>query len=357
MHAQTHYPVPGVQQPREPAGRRKQTLLNVLSLLIALYAVNEVLGLSNAFALHGMTNDDVEIAMESTGWKLLFDPVGTALLIALLVSVFAIHRKSKKMPWFSNRMTKVGLVTTATAFVLSLFRVSVIFPVVFTSVGLASNQLQNGSDVRVPAAEEFVFEPVQVIHYSDAGGVRLATAFTNNSKDHWQSATVAITYSDAAGTKCGGHQQTEDYIAPGQQRAITTKFLSAVGHYRDPLCVPVVATAELASIDLDSRTEISPADYERAVPVFDSLVPLEEPSADGSITLSVTGTVAADSRGALQAGSLPVGFEMADQNGLRFNWCFALGDVASDGSFTTPTLHSIVDPGDSLSVMVIPAGC
>lgn len=352
--------MPGVpRQPGPPPGRRKkQVVLNILSILIVLVACYEVLGISDLTASKGMSNDDAVIAAGNSAWKLFFDPLGFALLLGLLVSAFVIHQVSKSMPEFSNAATLTGLILTGLAFLLSLFRVSIIFPLMFGSLGMAANEQQNGPDVRIPAAREFVLDPAQLIQYQDASGVRIATAVANNSPDSWETANVAITYADAVGTVCGTDEQVEEYIAPGEQRAITTQFLSAAIYYNDPSCVPVTATAELVQIDVDSRSEIPPADYAGTVPVFDSLMTFEDPGIDGSsVRLSVVGTVAPGSMGTLPEDTrLPVGFEVADQQGLRLSWCFDADEVGPDGSFRTHNFHSPLPSGAFHTVAVVP-GC
>lgn len=363
MPAPTNYsgtrPPQGRPRPPKEHGRRKQSVLNVLGILVALYAVYEALGVSNFFDVTGMSNDDAKMAAESMAWKLLFDPAGFALSLSLLVSAFVIHALSKQMQAFSTAATRTGLIVTGAAFVLSFFKVSIVFPLLFSSLGIAANELKNGSDVRTPAAEEFILEAAQLIQYRGSPGVRIASALTNNSKDHWQNATVAVTYTDAGGAACGGLEQIEDHIAPGQQRAMVTDFLSAAMYYSDPSCVPVTATAKLVSIDIDSRPEIMQADYESTALVFDSLMPLEEPGIGGGVVkLSVAGALSPESMSTLRDGTrLPVGFEVADQQGLRLDRCFKPDDVAADGTFTTGTYHSPVDPGEFPFVIVVPAEC
>ena len=340
----------------EPESQKTQIVLNVASVILALVAVYEVLGVSDFFAVKGQSNDDAQALAEDSAWKLLFDPAGFALLLTLFVAAIVLHSVSKRMPGFSNALTRAGLITTGVAFVLSLFRISMIFPLLSGGMGMVTNEIQNGSDVRAPAPEEFVLEAAQLIQYREATGVRITSALTNSSGNHWQSATVALTYTDAGGTVCGGLEQIEDFIAPGQQRPISTKFLSAPIYYSDPSCVPAAATAELVSIDVDSRSQINTADYEGAAIAFDSLLPDEEPwVGDGAVKLSVTGTVAPDSMSALSNGTnLPVGFEVVDQQGFRLDSCFKPGAVASDGTFTTRGFHSPVAPGEFPAVIVVP---
>lgn len=352
--------VPGLPpRPGKRSSGRKQVILNILSICVALCAAYEVFAVSDFFAYDGMTNDDATIAAENSVWKLFFDPLGFALLLGLLIAAFAIHRASKSMRESSNAVTLTGLILTGLAFVLSLLRVSIAFPLLFGGLGQASNELQNGSDVRAPVAGEFVLEPAQLVQYNDASGVRVATTLANSSPVPWQAATVAITYADAAGTPCGTLEQVEEYIAPGQQRAITTEFLAAAIYYNDPSCVPVTAAAALTSIDVDSRSDIPPADYEHAVTVFDALAPLEDPWIDGStVKLSVAGIVAPGSMVTLLNGTvLPVGFEVIDRQGLRLSWCATADEVSPEGNFTTGTFHSPVAPGEFHTVVALPGGC
>lgn len=346
-------------QPKRPQSLWKQIVFNVFSILLALYAVYEVLGVSSLFEMEGKSHDDAAIAFDSFALTLFFDPLGFAILLALLVFTFVIHILSKEITWYSDAVTRAGLITAAVAFVLSFFRVSMIFPAFFGGLGMMSAEIDNEPDVRTPAAQEFVLEPAQLIQYNDASGVRISTAVANNSVDFWQTATVAITYADAAGTVCGTHEQVEDYIGPGQQRAVTTPFLTAAIYYTDPSCVPATASAELVLIDVDSRSQIPPTDYAGTVPVFDSLMATEDPWIDGStVKLSVTGFVAPGSLGALEdVGRLPVGFEVADGQGLRLSACFDADSVSQDGSFATQSFHSPLAPGVFHSVLVIPAGC
>lgn len=372
MHPQTNYFAPtrpvragaaGLPPQRQPDNKRKRIVLNVLSIATALYAVYEALGVSNYLDVAGLSNDDAAMLFESTAWKLFFDPVGFAILTSLFAASFVIHAISKSMSDYSYGTTRTGLIATGVAFVLSLFRVSILFPLLFGSLGMANNSLENGSDVRTPMAEEFVLEAAQLIQYRDASGVRITTAFTNNSTDHWQSATLAITYLDAGGAACGRFEQVEDYIAPGQQRSMTTKFLTAAIYYDDPSCVPATATSELVSIDVDSRSQIILTDYERPPAlVFTSLMPFEEPGIGGGVVkLSVAGTVAPESLEALgmleEGNRLPVGFEVIDQQGLRLDWCFEPENIAPDGTFMTDNFHSPVDAGEFRSAVVVPGEC
>ena len=93
MLYRTNYPapiypavgLPGVPQrpgPRPNGG--KQIVLNILSILVALFAVYEVLGISEISAPAGLSNDDAAIAAENSAWKFFFDPAGFALLLGLL---------------------------------------------------------------------------------------------------------------------------------------------------------------------------------------------------------------------------------------------------------------------------------
>jgi hypothetical protein len=350
----------GQQQPQHKGvpEYKKQRVLNILSILVALGAGFEVFGISGLFAFTGMSNDDAEEAFEGVALAAFFDPVGLLIMVTLLIAAFIIHAISKRMPRFSNAMTRTGLITTVVFFVFSFFRISTVLSMFVGAAGAGLNMVQNEADVRTPTAEEFTLDEAQLIQYRGDDGIRIMSALTNNGEEHWESATVSVTYSNAEGTACGREKSVENFMSPGETRAITTKFLTAAIYYDDPSCVPATVAAELVSIDVDSRSEIVASDYERRAPDpgFVSLALIEEPWIMSSpVKLSIAGTVAQESMDALIEGErLPVGFEAVDHQGLRLNWCFKPDEVTPDGSFTTREFHSPIDPGTFASVAVVP---
>jgi hypothetical protein len=352
----TYHAAPQAQYPRPPA-HKPQIFLNIASILVVLWALFEALGLANLFAFAGLTNDDADAAASSMVLEGLFDPIGFAIMLALLTAALVIHLCSRAMRHFSNAMTRTGLIITTVLFVLSFFRISMLLPFLFGSLGMMSNEGQNGPDERTPTAEEFSLEPAQLITYREAQGVRISGALANISDEPWQAATVSLSFSDAAGTVCGQFEHVEEFVSAGERRPMTTQFMDAAGNYDSASCTPVSATAELVRIDVDTRSESATLDYEsnQPVPAFASLAPVEQEVISGIVELSVAGVVAPESLSVLREGStLPVGFEVVDQQGLRLNWCFEPSDVAPDGSFTTRDFHSPVDPGEFPTVVVVP---
>lgn len=327
----------------------------VLSMAVLCWAAWEILGIGNAFGYDGLSVDDAEAKMAEDGFAIFFDPVGFLIALGLVIASFVIHKVG------GTRLTLGGLIATAALFVLSFFRVSMLVPMLFTSIGGVSS-VYSSDDLRAPTAENSVVEPAQLIMYQGGEGVRIATAFTNASDEHWESATLVLTYSDAAGAPCGVYERKESFLAPQQRVEVTTEFLSAVTRYADPACVPVTAAAELASIDVDSRAEIPEADYRRqetTVPGLASLSIIEEPLiAGGVVMLSVTGSVDPAAveglRGSNGQAQLPMAFELVDHSGLRLAWCFTPEDVQPDGSFVTRQYHSPVEPGLYAFVATVP---
>lgn len=353
-------PPPGTRQ--NVPGARLQTFLNVLSLLVVLFAAYEALGVDNLFAYQGLSNDDAEANMMGDMLEALFDPIGFVIMLGLLIASIVIYVIALNSAG-SDTMPKVTLVITSILFVLGFFKVTIIIPMLFSAAGSMGATTQNAPDNRAPIADEYTLDAAELIQYQGGDGVRVATAVTNAGSEHWQSATVSIGYSDANGIACGQLEHEAEFVAPGERRMITTDFLAASIAYSDPACVPASATADLTNIDIDSRAEIASSDYEQARDSA-TLTPLtglsifEQPDALGITYLAVAGSIdPAALPGLVQANgeaALPLGFETVDQQGLRLVWCFEADDITADGTFTTGKYHSPVDPGQFVSVAVVP---
>lgn len=331
-------------------------VIGYLSVAAAIWAAYEVLGIGNIFGYIGLSNDDAAAKAAEDMLLTIFDPIGFMILVSLLV-VTIIFFVAARTP-----VTKGSLIATALFFVLSFFRVSMIFPLIFTGLGSATAIVANDPDIRAPATEEYALDPAQLVRYQGDEGVRVVTAFANISDEHWESATLVLTYSDAAGAACGSYEHVERLIAPQERVEVASEFLAATSRYADPSCVPVTATAELTTIDIDSRTggaEPDPRPQRSAMPELASLSISEEPLiAGGVVMLSVTGSVDPAAveglRGPNGQAQLPMAFELVNHEGLRLAWCFKPEEVQPDGSFVTRQYHSPVEPGLYASVAVVP---
>ena len=332
-------------------------VLGFLSVAAALWAAYEVLGIGNLFGYAGLSNDDAAAKAQEDALAAFFDPIGFMILLALLgatITFFAIARTG---------VTKGSLIATALLFVLSFFKVSMIFPMLFSAMGTMGTTVSNESDARAPVTEEYLLDPAQLIIYQGGEGVRIATAFANTGDEHWEAATLLLTHNDASGVVCGVYEHVERFLGPGQRVEVTTEFLAAATRYADPSCVPVAASAELTSIDVDSRAEIPEADYvqqDSAAPELASLYVSEEPGIVSSVvTVSVAGAVSPEAVDSLQGtdgrARLPMAFELVDHEGQRLAWCFAPEDVQPDGGFITGKYHSPVEPGSYASVAIVPS--
>lgn len=337
---------PQSPRPRNPGD--SHPVLGFLSVAAALWAVYEVLGIGNVFGYVGLSNDDAAAKAQEDVAQAFFDPVGFVVLLGLLGATIVFY-------WITKTgVTKGSLIATAILFVLSFFRVSMIFPLIFSGMGTAVATVSNESDSRAPRAEEYVLDTAQLVRYEGDEGVRVTTALTNTTDEHWESATVVLTYSDAAGAVCGTYERNEDFLAPQERVEVTTEFLAAATRFVDPSCVPATAEAELTSIDMDSRAEIPESDYEGRRPTAPELTSLSVAETagivDSVVMLSVTGAVVPGVE-----GPLPMAFELVDHDGLRLAWCFKPEDVQPDGSFVTKQYHSPVEPGLYTSVAVVPS--
>ncbi|GAA1604179.1 hypothetical protein [Leucobacter chromiireducens] len=347
-------------QSQRPKRRRFDThdvVTGVLSMAVLCWAAWEILGIGNAFGYEGLSVDDAKAKMSEDNIAIIFDPVGFLIALGLVIASFIIHKVG------GTGLTLGGLIATAALFVLSFFRVSMLVPMLFGAIGGMTSTVYSSDDLRVPTADNSIVDPGQLIMYQGGEGVRIATAFANTSDEHWESATLALEYSDASGVVCGVYEHVERFLGPGQRVEVSTEFLAAATRYADPSCVPVAASAELTSIDVDSRAEIPEADYvqqDSAAPELASLYVSEEPGIVSSVvTVSVAGAVSPEAVDSLQGtdgrARLPMAFELVDHEGQRLAWCFAPEDVQPDGGFITGKYHSPVEPGSYASVAIVPS--
>ncbi|RJT96581.1 hypothetical protein D6T65_15725 [Arthrobacter frigidicola] len=343
--------------------RKSQTVLNVLSLVVVLFAAYEAFGVGNLFGYRDLSNDDAEEKMTADMVRTLIDPIGFAKMLTLLLAAIVIHSLSKRNRRSSTATTRRSLIATVVLFIMGFFRFSVILPMTFATAGWMGATVQNKPDSRQPTVQEYTLDAVELVQYQSAEGVRMTTAVTNAGGDPWQLALVYLVFSDVDGTACGHVEYEEEFVAPGERRAITTDFLDASIDYSDPSCVPASATAELININIDSRAQIPDSDYEQArdraaVTPLTSLAVSEQLSPVGNVNLAITGSVDPAVIPELMQGNgaaaLPLGFEVVDQRGLRLAWCFKPDDVAPDGGFVTGSYHSPVGTGEYVSVAVVP---
>lgn len=331
---------------------KTEILLNILGLFAMLWMVYEVLGISNLFAFNGLSNDDAELARESVVLDALFNPVGFVITTALLAAVIVIFVVAR------TTTTKVTMIVSIVLYVLSFFRISFIFSMLFASAGMVGLSIEAVPDQRSPAAEEIIVTPAELATYTDSTASRVMTTLTNATDDHWESVTFTVTVQDANGIVCESLTAEEQWLAPGATRNYVSRLLGPDIFQDDHSCVPTSASVMPVSIDIDSREKINESDYRGAglMPTYGELVVREETHFVPELAkVSVTGSLAPESLGLIaETGSFTAGFEVADAEGRRLQNCFKPRDIAPDGTFSSRPFFDPVDAGLYVTVIPIP---
>jgi hypothetical protein len=330
-------------------------------MLIAVYAVCTAFGVPELFSYSaGLSRDDAELARQqsiediATGILL---PIDSIILFVLSAVVTALHVGARKSEFGATRMTKTGMFVTLGSFVLSLFKFSVFFPMLFSSIGYGASMAHSSPDLHAPSAEEYVLSDVELIGYtSDAK--RVTASIKNTSSYDWESVTVDFVLEDAAGKACYRADQEVKYVGKGQAAQLSTGRIETY-MLSQPSCRATAVQTAVTQFDADSRSTKAPENNAHRTPSFTSVKPLIEPDALGNLSASVTGVVdgASLKHLNLETGRLDTGelmFELVRADGVRLDMCFKPKVIAPDGSFTTSRYHSPVGPGEIASAVLVP---
>ncbi len=333
-----------------PRAQKKRgfSVSGLLSIFIVIATVLQVFGLTSFFEGSGKSNDDIAADAQDSMLAIFFDPVGFFITLALLIAAIIVHKIGY------TRVTKVSLIITVVLFVLSFFRITAVIAAFFSFTGSQMAMLDNESDVREPAASEYVLSAPELISYKGDQQIRVEGNLKNTSEELWEAALVLAHVSDAEGETCVLTEIEERFIAPDQEVRLVTPTIARM-HFEDFNCEPEVVEWKLMGIDIDSRSEPDTTDYERYVPEFSALTPTEEPHMADLSFVSITGTVT-NAHGAGEDHRF--GLEIVGTNGLRLDDCFTVDELENDGSFATDRYYGgPVDSGVYDSVAVLPGPC
>ncbi|NLC97635.1 MAG: hypothetical protein GX678_00950 [Actinomycetales bacterium] len=335
--------------------------MRVLGIAAMLWMIYEVLGVSNLFGYGGLSNDDLDGRRMGDALTAFFDPIGWVITTFILVVSIIIHSVAKRIArraGTTSTTTKVSMIISIVFYVLGFFRISMIFPMLFSTIGSMGQVSENLPDQRVPTTEELVVAAPQLAHYHDSNGTRISTSLTNATDEHWESAAITITVNGAEGDVCTQFEHEESWIAPGEQRDYVSGFLNPAIDYSSSSCIPTNVTVTGSSVDIDSRSQINEADYAAThdTPEYAALTVQETAGILSSyIDVSVVGSLAPESLNMIRDdGSFVGGFEIADATGVRLEWCFKPYEVSVDGDFNTRKFHSPVEPGVYVNVVALP---
>lgn len=330
-------------------------------MLISVYAVYTAFGVSEVFGYSaGLSHDDAELAKQQSTEDIAIGillPTDSIILFLLLAVVTALHVGARKSAFGITWMTRTGMLVTLGSFVLSLFKVSVLFPMLFSMIGFGVSTASSPSDLHAPSAKEYVLSDIKLITYtSDAN--RVTASVTNTSSYDWESVTVDFILKDAAGKACYRANQQLKYIGQGQVAQLVSGRIDTY-MLSQPSCGVAAVTAAVTGFDVDSRSAKAPENDVHQAPVFTSLKPLLEPDTLGILRASVTGVV---DRTSLEKLDLTTGsqdtsefmFELVRTDGVRLDMCFKPKVIAPDGSFITGPYHSPVDQGEIASAVFVP---
>lgn len=355
------HPQGGSGLPRRPRRNWFWLSVGLISLLIAAYAVYTALGVSQVFGYStGLSQDDAERvrqqSIEDIAMAMLL-PIDSIILALLLAVVAILHRAARKSSFGITWMTRTGMLVTLGSFVLSLFKVSVLFPMLFSAAAFGVSIANSPSDLHTPSAEEYVLSDVQLVTYtSDAR--RVTASVTNTSSYDWESVTVDFILKDAAGNACYRAKQELKYVGQGLVAQLVTRRIDSY-MFSQPTCAVTAVTATVTGFDVDSRAAKAPENDGHQAPVFTSLRPLVEPDTLGNLRASVTGVVDGASLEKLDPKTRSQGtrefmFELVRTDGVRLDACFSPKVIAPDGNFVTGSYHSPVDQGEIASAVFVP---
>lgn len=329
-------------------------IFSLTGFVAMLWMIYEVLGIGNIFGYSGLSNDDAESRASDSMVEAFFDPIGFLVTTFLLVTAIISFRLAR------TTIAKGSMIVSIIFYVLSFFRVSVVFPMLFSAFGMGGATLENIPDERVPTAEELVIGTPELALYRKSNGTRVMTTLTNATAEHWESAKISVTVHGADGAVCAEFDHTESRIGPGEQRDYVSEFLNPAYDYRKYSCVPTSATVTGLTVDVDSRSQIDEAAYGmiQRMPDF-AVLNVQETTRSYAdvIDVSVVGALTPESLGVIGDDlKFDVRFEIADSSGLRLDWCFKPQEISADGSFNTGKYHSPVDPDIFVTVIPVP-GC
>ncbi|MGO4190592.1 hypothetical protein AB4Y67_02875 [Arthrobacter sp. YAF17] len=330
-------------------------------MLIAVYAIYTAFGVSEVFGYSaGLSYDDAELVKQQSAGDVAMGmllPTDSILLFLLLAVVTALHVGARKSVFGITWMTRTGMLVTLGSFVLSLFKISVLFPLLFSMIGFGVSTAGSPSDLHAPSAKEYVLSDVELITYT-SGANRVTGSVTNTSSYDWETVTVDFILKDKAGKACYRANQQLKYIGQGQVAQLVTGRIETY-MLAQPSCGATAVTMAVTGFDVDSRSTKDPENDAPQVPAFTSLKPLLEPDTLGMLRASVTGVVDRTSREQLdlKTGSQDTSefmFELVRTDGVRLDMCFKPKVIAPDGSFMTGRYHSPVDQGVIASAVFVP---
>lgn len=347
--------------PRRPRRNKFWLSVGLVSISISIYAVYTAFGVSEVFGYAtGLSHDDAEVVRQQSTEDIaigMLIPIDSIILCLLLAVVTILHRAARKSAFGITWMTRTGMLVTLGSFVLSLFKVSVLFPMLFSAAAFGVSIANSPSDLHTPSAEEYVLSDVQLVTYtSDAK--RVTASVTNTSSYDWESVTVDFILRDAAGNACYRANQDLKYVAPGQVAQLVTGRIDTY-MFSQPSCGVTGVTVAVTGFDVDSRSAKGPENDVHQAPVFNSLRPRIEPDTLGNLRASVSGIIDGNSLEKLDPKTRSQGthefmFELVRTDGVRLDTCFSPKVIAPDGSFVTASYHSPVDQGEIASAVFVP---
>lgn len=137
-----HPPQPG--RPIRNTGRTwARWSMGLVCMSIAVYAVFTVFGIFELFKYSsGLSPDDAESAMQQNIDDIAMGillPIDSVILFFMAAVVTVLHRGARKSEFGATRMTKAAMVMTIGSFVLSLFKFSVMFQIMFSMIGYTAS--------------------------------------------------------------------------------------------------------------------------------------------------------------------------------------------------------------------------
>lgn len=145
--------------------------MGLVSMSIAVYAVFTVFGISELFNYSsGLSPDDAESKMQQSMDDIaagILLPIDSIILFFMAAVVTVLHRGSRKSEFGATRMTKAAMSITIGSFVLSLFKFSVMFQIIFSMIGYTASTAGSSSGLHNPSAT------------APKGDVHVAPSFTS----------------------------------------------------------------------------------------------------------------------------------------------------------------------------------
>ena len=325
----------------------------LLALGAGIASVVAMLDVGQLTAYEGMSQDDIDIAMERSIEDIgmsLFIPIDFVAL-GLLLLAWLLHSRVKRTPGAPRMVSRVGFLLALAVFVFSFFKASILVPMLTTSFGVMSAQLEAEQDLHIATLDAGALIDVQPVFYFGAGGgeqLRRATGtVTNSGLDNWESATIEVRFVDGSGAVCVAEIIEVPYVAAGVSKAFSTDRMNEP-EYHAAECEPTSVTMDLRAYDIDSRSQPDLEDY---------VLPEASPSASVVEEEHMAGRAWLTVEGEIEPGTSPaLTFEVADAQGVRLEWCF--DGVPVEGAperFETGRYHSPMPAG--LYTQALAADC